>query len=112
MGKPPKGYVVDHINGNKLDNRKQNLRFVTQQQNCFNSKRKKPHPNSKNPSHYKGVSWRNDRNKWRSTITKDGKRIYLGLFENAQDAALAYNKAAKKYHGKYAKLNNFKQEDK
>ena len=54
---------------------------------------------------YKGVTWRNDRSKWRSCITVGGKRLYLGLFETAQEAALAYNVAALKYHGEYAKLN-------
>ena len=105
FGKPPAGYVVDHINGNRLDNRKCNLRFVTVQQNCFNSKKKKSPASAANPSPYKGVTWRNDRSKWRSCITVGGQRLYLGLFETAQEAALAYNVAALKYHGEYAKLN-------
>ena len=105
IGKPAAGYVVDHINGNRLDNRKCNLRFVTVQQNCFNSKKKKSPVGAANPSPYKGVTWRNDRSKWRSCITVGWQRLYLGLFETAQEAALAYNVAALKYHGEYAKLN-------
>ena len=105
IGKPPKGMVVDHINGNKLDNRKSNLRFVTHQQNSFNSKKRIPPKKGVNPSKHKGVTWRNDRNKWRATITIDGKRLYLGLFESEDDAAEAYNKAAKEHFGDYARLN-------
>lgn len=108
IGDAPDGLVIDHINGDRLDNRKANLRFVTVQQNCFNSKRKflPKERAGVNPSRYKGVTWRNDRNKWRSQITYCGKRIYLGLYETEQEAALAYNKAAKKLYGEYARLNN------
>ena len=103
IGKAPKGMVVDHINGNKLDNRRCNLRFVTIQQNAFNSEKKTY--NRQVSSQYKGVYWRRNRNKWTSYITVNGKKHYLGLFVNEKDAAEAYNKAAKRLHGEYAKLN-------
>lgn len=104
IGKPTEGYEVDHINGDKLDNRKDNLRFVTHQQNMWN--RGKLKTNSSFASKYIGVTWRHERNKWRSRITlPNGKRMYLGSFEKEEDAAKAYNDAAKKYRGQYAKLN-------
>lgn len=105
FGKPPAGYVIDHINGNKLDNRKCNLRLVTQQQNCFNSKKRIAPVSGKKPSRFKGVGWRENRKKWRSRITFNGKRYYLGQYETEEEAALAYNKAAKSFFGEYAKLN-------
>lgn len=105
IGKPQKGYEIDHFNGNKLDNRKCNLRVVTHQQNTFNSKKRKAPISGENPSKYKGVTWRNDRKKWRSSITHNGCKYYLGLYEIEEEAALAYNKAAVNYYGEYARLN-------
>ena len=111
LGAAPPGYVIDHINGNTLDNRKENLRFVTPQQNVFNSNRKTPKISGINPSGYKGVHWRNDRKKWRVSITCDGIRHDIGLYENKHEAARAYNEAARRFFGQYAKLNKIKEDD-
>lgn len=105
LGKQADGFVIDHINGNKLDNRRCNLRVVTQQQNTFNMKKRIAPIRGENPSRFKGVVWRNDRKKWRSCITFNGKRYYLGLYDTEQEAALAYNIAAKRFFGEYARLN-------
>ncbi len=92
---------VDHINGNKLDNRKCNLRTATCQKNAFN--RKKPNVNS--TSKYKGVLKRKNSTKWEARLKINNKAIYLGKFADEVDAALAYNSAALKYYGPYARLN-------
>lgn len=93
------GDVVDHINGDGLDNRRSNLRIVTIQQNAFNQKH---HGGS---SRYKGVSYRADSGTWRAYITNDGKRRYLGTFASEDDAASAYNNEAERLFGEHAKLN-------
>lgn len=90
----------DHINGNGLDNQKNNLRIVLQKHNSFN---KGSYKNSF--SEYKGVSWHKATNKWIAQIQVDLEKIYLGVFKNEKEAARAYNEAALKYHGEYARLN-------
>jgi len=77
---------IDHININPLDNRIENLRAVTFSQNCRNKEKKK-----NCSSKYKGVT--RYRNKWKVTITIDGKKKYLGYFDNEEEAAEAYKKA-------------------
>lgn len=98
--KTEEGLETDHINGNKLDNRKENLRKVTQSQNQANRKKGK-----NKSSIYKGVIWHKRRNHWLAQITINRKKIYLGSFNNEIDAAKAYNEAAIKYFGEFARLN-------
>jgi len=93
---------VDHINGNKLDNRRSNLRFASVQKNAFNRKK----PKVKCTSKYKGVLKRKNSIKWEARIKFNNKAIYLGRFVNEEDAAKAYNKAALKYFGEFARCNN------
>lgn len=101
----PLNMMVDHINGNGLDNRKENLRICTRSNNLMNSSK----PKSKATSQYKGVHKLKLKNPnwkcWRSEIRLNKKAIYVGLFNTEKEAALAYNEAAKKYFGEYAKLN-------
>lgn len=96
----PDGIGVDHINGNPLDNRKSNLRLANQHENIANSRKRKG-----SSSKYKGV-WPQPKSKrWRANITVNYKRIHLGYFEVEEDAARAYDAAAVKYFGEFARLN-------
>jgi len=96
----PKGTIIDHRNHESLDNRKVNLRFATHSQNCCNKKILK-----KGTSKYRGVGIDKKSKKWRAVIYYNGIRKYLGSFENEEDAARAYDNAAKIYHGEFAMLN-------
>lgn len=100
IGKPNKGFVVDHINGDKLDNRSTNLRICTQRQNTLNRG-----ICSKNTSGYKGVSYSDKKKSWSAYITANGKRKYIGYFSNAEDAARAYDYHSLILHGEYGFLN-------
>lgn len=91
---------IDHIDNNPSNNNIENLRKVTQSQNCMN---RKPHKNRS--SKYKGVCWHKASNKWIAQICINYKIIYLGLFINKIDAAIAYNKKAKELFGEFANLN-------
>lgn len=91
---------VDHINGDGLDNRKENLRFCTNSQNQWNRHA------TYGTSIYKGVSWSNPHNKWVAQIKHKGSVFYLGAFEDDISAARAYNEAAIKLFGEFAKLNS------
>lgn len=102
----PPGKFVDHISGSRLDNRKANLRFCSHNENQRNSG-----PQKNNTSGYKGVSWHKRRQKFDAKIVSDRKSIYLGSYESAKLAAIAYNEAALKIHGDFAKLNEIPSND-
>ncbi len=95
----PKGMEIDHINHNKLDNQKGNLRICTKSQNMMN---KLPKIGS---SKFKGVGWNKREKIWQSKIKKDNKWYFLGYFIKETDAAKAYNKKAKELFGEYAHVN-------
>ena len=95
------GEIVDHINGDILDNRKCNLRIVTMSQNQMNRKKK----SDKFSSNFKGVYWVKRDNVWRVRISFNKTRYYLGEFTNEIEAAKRYNEEAKKLFKEYAKLN-------
>ena len=99
LSKAPDGMDVDHINGDKLDNRKSNLRVCTQSQNMMNRGLQK-----NNKSGFKGVSRHSQSGKWWARIAKDGKKFSLGLHHTPEEAGEAYRKAAESLHGEYARL--------
>lgn len=91
--------IVDHINRDKLDNQKENLRLVNHSLNRINSKLQN------NKSGYRGVYWRPERSKWIARIHLGKKYIYIGTFNNLQDAANAWNNKAKELYGEYVFQN-------
>lgn len=105
MGYYDNDKVVDHINRNRLDNRKDNLRIATYQQNTSNRSIQ-----SNNVSDVPGVSWRKDRNKWRAYIMVNKKQISLGLFNKKEDAIKARKEGELKYFGEFAPINNERKE--
>ena len=88
--------IIDHINRNKIDCQKKNLRFVNDTQSAINKGIK-----SNNTSGKVGVSWNKDFNKWESYITVDKKRFHLGLFDSFDEAEKVRIAAEEKYFGEY-----------
>ena len=83
------GDLIDHINGNGLDNRKSNLRLADKSLNAINSKIR-----SDNSTGYRGVTFNKKANKYMAEISRNGKKTYLGLFNTAEEAHGAYIKAS------------------
>lgn len=90
---------VDHINGDGLDNRKENLRLATHAENLRN--RAKRHFSVESP--YKGVGRAGGR--WAAGLMVNGSQVILGVFDTAEDAARAYDDAARTHHGEFAAFN-------
>jgi len=94
-----KGKEIDHIDGNRTNNRIENLREVTRQQNQFNRKF------FKNSSGVKGVTWNKEKKKWKAQIMVDGKNKHLAYCDTIEEAAVAMEKGRKQYHGDFARHN-------
>jgi hypothetical protein len=95
-----RGQLIDHKNGNGLDNRRRNLRFATQAQNVQNGR---AHRDS--TSKYRGVCWDLGRRKWSAQICFNHKKTKIGFFDNEIEAAKAYDLKAKELFGEFARLN-------
>jgi hypothetical protein len=89
--------LIDHIDGNRLNNKIENLRPATRSQNLFNSMKSKS-----NKSGVKGVSWRESMKKYRARLYANKKTYELGHFEKLEDAEKAIIEARKKHHGEFA----------
>lgn len=103
--KAPADLMVDHANGDKLDNRRENLRLCTNSQNQANRKV------TVGVSTFKGVTWQRrpgctSRGFWKAQIVVGGKLTYLGSFRTDREAAAAYNEAASAMFGEFAHLND------
>jgi hypothetical protein len=96
----PQGKCADHVNGNRLDNRRENLRICDFKENSRNSMIRHD-----NKSGYKGVYWNKTNRSWTTQIAIDGKSFHLGNFQDVKDAALAYDRAAKKLFSEFSKTN-------
>lgn len=94
------GPILDHINGNKLDNRRENIRVANHQLNAANSKVR-----IDNSSGMRGVYWCEPRKKWVANIMFNGKTKYIGGFLKIKDAAKAYDEYAKILFGEFARTN-------
>ena len=92
---------IDHIDGDKRNNKIENLREITNSQNCMNRKSQK-----NSTSKYKGVCWSKRNQKWMAYIFYNNKQNYLGYFDNEKAAAFIYNVYARGYFKEFANLNN------
>ena len=99
VARTSEGMETDHINHNTLDNREENLRVCTHSENQHNRGKQ-----INNTSGYKGVFRRGK--KWRAEIGINGKKVYLGTFSTARDAACVYDLVAKEFHGIGAELGD------
>jgi hypothetical protein len=95
----PEGVLVDHVDGDGLNNTRANLRLCTSSQNAANIKA------VWGCSRYKGVSPHSASSRWQVILTYMGERIYLGLFDDEEEAARAYDRKALELRGEYAHLN-------
>lgn len=92
----PPGYEVDHRDGNKLNNRRSNLRLVTRSQQMMNTRLR-----TDNKSGFRGVSWDEQTKKWRARLVFEGKTHNLGRFDTEMEAASVYAEAANKFCAQY-----------
>ena len=97
----PDGMWVDHINRKRNDNRRANLRPVTRQQNCWNSRQNR----RKSKTQYIGIHFNKNRRKWQVQLTVNGRQRGFGYYADETEAAKAYDEAARKYRGEFAVLN-------
>lgn len=97
--RPKNGQIIDHINGNRLDNTKKNLQSTSHAHNTHSSRL-----NKESTGGYKGVE-KTKHNYYRARITHEGKKYGLGTYKTAELAAAAYDKAAVRFYGKHALTN-------
>lgn len=104
LADPPEGMEIDHINGDRLDNRRANLRVVTRQQNAMNVTGRM---DGKLPGTTL-IKRKNGTRMWKAQMRFQGKNLYLGQFPDENEAHRAYADAAKKYRGEFARITETK----
>ena len=97
----PEDMHIDHRDGNGLMNTEDNLRAATRAQNLSNQRIR-----GVGSSEFRGVHWHKKRKKWQASIRVNNKPIYLGIFTSELEAVRAYNIAALKHYGEFARLND------
>ena len=97
---PEEGKFIDHKNLDRLDNRKENLRLCDRSQSQTNRSLQ-----FNNTSGFRGVTKTRNGKKWRASVRKNNKKVYLGVFNSKEEAAKAYNKEAERLHEDFARLN-------
>lgn len=99
------GEVVDHIDGDGLNNTRANLRICTQADNLRNRRKPRHYRGVATSSQFKGVTWMEREKRWSVYIGTDSERKFIGLFSSEIEAARAYDEAARQHHGEFARLN-------
>lgn len=99
---PGKGLMVDHVNGDGLDNRRSNMRVCTHTENMWNQRVQQT---ERKISRFKGVTWKARGKPWGAAIQQNGARLFIGSYRTEEEAARAYDAAAKVFHGRFACTN-------
>jgi hypothetical protein len=102
---PPDDMEVDHIDGDKLNNQRANLRVCTRAENAKNRLKNRTWQGRRVTSRYKGVSWATQAKQWTARIHVKGKQMYLGYFDDELEAAMVYDIHALEHYGEYAQVN-------
>ena len=99
------GMELDHKNNNTLDCRRSNLRAATRNENLSNRAKFTTYGGKPCSSQFKGVTLSGNKQKWIGQLRNEGQLYYLGTFDTQEEAAVAYNRAAKEFFGEFAQLN-------